>query len=248
MGNLWGLGVDLSLFRGGSRGVYLVGGVEGGFLTTGEGTLWSSWSGGLGYEVLPLRWMSLALEGRYRVLREGRHDGVEVGLRLGLGGGGKGREPKRAEPPPPTATEVRQQLVDDGVTSDAASVLASVVQTALDVMGMPYRWGEEGADGFDCSGLIHYAFGQHGITLPRRSADQARAGREVGRDLATLRAGDVLTFATTGQGVSHVGLYLGDGRFIHSASAGVQISLLSADDVSGRWWFQRWVGARRMVN
>ena len=143
---------------------------------------------------------------------------------------------------------MRQQLVDDGVTSDAASVLASVVQTALDVMGMPYRWGEEGADGFDCSGLIHYAFGQHGITLPRRSADQARAGREVGRDLATLRAGDVLTFATTGQGVSHVGLYLGDGRFIHSASAGVQISLLSADDVSGRWWFQRWVGARRMVN
>jgi hypothetical protein len=247
MGNLWGFGVDLSLFRGGSSGVYLVGGLEGGFLTRGQGTLWGSWSGGLGYEIFPLNGLSVAVEGRYRDLREGRYHGVEMGLRLGLGGGGTRRASPRTEQPPPTADEVRQQLADGGVTSDDASVLASVVGTALDVMGMPYRWGEEGGDGFDCSGLIRYAFAQHGITLPRRSADQARAGREVGRELTSLRAGDVLTFSTTGQGVSHVGLYLGNGRFIHSASSGVQISLLSPDDASGRWWFQRWTGARRIV-
>jgi cell wall-associated NlpC family hydrolase len=122
-----------------------------------------------------------------------------------------------------------------------------VVQTALDVMGMPYRWGDEGDEGFDCSGLIRYAFGAHGVTLPRRSADQARSGVEVGRDLAAIRAGDVLTFATGGKQISHVGLYLGSGRFIHSARQGVQISVLSPDDISGRWWYSRWVGARRIV-
>ena len=57
----------------------------------------------------------------------------------------------------------------------------------------------------------------------------------------------MLTFATSGKRISHVGLYLGNGRFIHSARQGVQISVLSPDDVSGRWWFDRWVGARRMV-
>ena len=68
------------------------------------------------------------------------------------------------------------------------------------------------------------------------------------RELEQLRAGDVLTFAIRGSRISHVGLYLGNGRFIHSARKGVQVSVLSPDDISGRWWFKRWRGARRVIS
>ena len=116
-------------------------------------------------------------------------------------------------------------------------------------MGRPYQWGGTGArgSGFDCSGLIQYAYGRHGISLPRRSVDQAREGREVSKNPARLLPGDVLTFSNTGRGVTHVGLYVGDGRFIHSATRGVQLSTLSADDPYGRWWYNRWIGVRRIV-
>ncbi len=67
------------------------------------------------------------------------------------------------------------------------------------------------------------------------------------REGQVVQAGDLLTFATRGSRVSHVGLYIGNGRFIHSATAGVQISVLSPDDISGRWWYRRWVGVRRLV-
>jgi len=256
IGNLWGLGADLGLFRGGQPGIYFVGGVEGGFASRSRDSFWSAWSVGLGYEVRFLGSLSLAAEGRYRDLAPRNYTGVEVGLRLGLhrgrrsGPGNSAPRPSAAAPSnaAPEAEEVRAELGRAGVPADAASLLGSVVQTALDVMGMPYRWGDDGEEGFDCSGLIQYAFGRHGISLPRRSADQARQGTAVPREVDALRAGDVLTFATNGQSVSHVGLYLGNGKFIHSASAGVQISVLSPEDVSGRWWFRRWVGARRMVS
>lgn len=253
MGNLWGAGVDLSLFRGGRPGLYLLGGIEGGLVTSGDDTFWGSWSAGLGYELFPFGGVSLALEGRYRDIGPGGFDGVEMGLRLGLDGGSRGAasrpppEASRAAAPPPDPVDIRTELGRSDLPEDRAALVSGVVQTALEVMGMPYRWGDEGGAGFDCSGLIRYAFGRHGITLPRRSVDQAREGQEVGREIESLRPGDVLTFATGGGQVSHVGLYLGNSKFIHSASQGVQISVLSPDDVSGRWWFRRWVGARRIV-
>jgi cell wall-associated NlpC family hydrolase len=125
----------------------------------------------------------------------------------------------------------------------------SVIATAKDAMGRPYRWGGTGADGggFDCSGLIQHAYGQHGIVLPRTSAEQAKEGRAVSKKLGTLVPGDLLTFSNRGGPVSHVGLYIGEGRFIHSASRGVQVSILSGEDPYGRWWFKRWVGVRRII-
>ena len=85
------------------------------------------------------------------------------------------------------------------------------------------------------------------MSLPRVSADQASAGEKVDRNLAALAPGDILTFSSTGGPVTHVGLYVGQGRFIHSASRGVQLSLLSPDDPYGKWWYARWVGARRVI-
>jgi hypothetical protein len=257
LGNLWGVGFDLSLFQGGRPGFYLIGGVEGGLETEGSETFWGSWSAGLGYELFPLGGVSFGAEGRYRAIGPGSFQGVQVGIRLGLerraGRAGGYRQSTASSPllataaALPESATVRADLDRKGVAADRAELISGVVQTALDVMGMPYRWGDQGEEGFDCSGLIRYAFGRHGIDLPRRSADQAREGRPIGRDLDSLRAGDILTFRTSGRGVSHVGLYVGNGRFIHSASQGVQLSVLSPDDVAGRWWYVRWVGVRRVV-
>jgi murein DD-endopeptidase / murein LD-carboxypeptidase len=257
LGNLWEVGLDLSLFRSGRPGFYAVGGIEGGLATQGSKTFRGAWSAGLGYEVFPFGGVSLAAEGRYRQIGPGNFGGLQLGVRLGLdrgsrhGGGGAatpattggGAGPAES----PDVADIRADLGANGVPEGRATLIADVVQTALDVMGMPYRWGDEGEEGFDCSGLIRYAFGKHGISLPRRSSDQAREGGQVARSLDSLRAGDILTFSTQGRGVSHVGLYVGGGKFIHSASQGVQLSVLSPDDVSGRWWYRRWVGARRVV-
>jgi cell wall-associated NlpC family hydrolase len=131
---------------------------------------------------------------------------------------------------------------------EPGAVRATVVNAALAAMGTPYSWGGSDSNGFDCSGLIRFAYQQAGISLPRQSAEQAATGTPVDRDPAALLPGDILAFATSGSGAaSHVGLYLGEGRFIHSATGGVQVSVLSASDPYGRWWVQRWVGARRVV-
>lgn len=255
LGNLWGGGLDLALFRGGQPGVYAIGGVDGGFITRGDNTLWSSWSAGIGYELFPMRGFSFAVEGRYRHIGPGDFSGVQLGVRLGLDNGRHGgtrsssyRGATAPDNAAPEASVIRNELTSSGVPEARAALIGNVVQTALDVMGMPYRWGDDGENGFDCSGLIRYAFGKHGIALPRRSVEQARQGTEVEKSVGELRAGDVLTFRTRGKNVSHVGLYLGDRRFIHSASKGVQISILSPDDVAGRWWYHRWVGVRRIVS
>lgn len=149
---------------------------------------------------------------------------------------------------PPLATAAsRGTVVRRG---DAGAVARDVIRIAEGEIGTRYRLGGSGeaGDGFDCSGLIQYAFARYGIELPRRSVDQARRGREIGKSESALRAGDILTFSTSGGGrVTHVGLYMGDGRFIHSASKGVQISRLSRDDPQGRYWVRRWVGSRRIL-
>ena len=124
-----------------------------------------------------------------------------------------------------------------------------MIATATEVMGRPYKYGGTGNDGggFDCSGLIQYAYGRHGIALPRRSVDQAREGKKVRKDVGALLPGDLLTFSNRGGAVTHVGLYIGGRRFIHSATRGVQVSTLSGEDPYGRWWYRRWVGVRRIV-
>lgn len=243
---LYGFEADASLFRGGRPGVYMVGGVGAG-IGAGGAADWRSWSAGLGYELLPGSFMSLGLEGRWRAFLPMEREGLEFSLRLGANfGGGHRNAPPGALAVPPG------EKIGAGTPAeraDAPAVLADVIEIAQEQLGTRYQYGGEGqaGDGFDCSGLIQYAYGQAGIALPRRSVDQARAGIAVERSERALQAGDILTFAQSGRRVSHVGLYLGDGRFIHSASKGVQISRLGTDDPNGAWWYRRWVGVRRIV-
>ena len=124
---------------------------------------------------------------------------------------------------------------------------ADVVQTALNALGTPYQWGGTAENGFDCSGLIQYAYAQHGIRLPRMSRDQAKAGNEVPPVVEALKPGDILLFsARPGGGVTHVGMYVGEQKFIHSSNSGVKLSRLEVHDAEGAWWLSRWVGARRI--
>jgi cell wall-associated NlpC family hydrolase len=121
-------------------------------------------------------------------------------------------------------------------------ITARVVQLALESIGTPYEWGGSDANGFDCSGLIQFAYGRFGIRVPRTSTAQMRAGSSVEPEPDLLRPGDVLGFSTGSGPASHVGLYIGEGEFIHSSSSGVRVSTLRST-----YWRESLVAARRLV-
>lgn len=246
-GGLLGAGLDLSLWRGGRPGLYAVAGVGGGFGFSGADALWGTYSIGAGYDFRLFSAVGLGVEARWQGLTQGGDEGVQVGIRLGGGVSRKAAKPPATPAAAPAAASTSSSSSGPGVP--ATPLAMSVVETALGAMGAPYSWGGSSANGFDCSGLIQYAFGAHGMSLPRTSADQAKQGVAVERSLAALAPGDILTFSSGAGGtqVSHVGLYLGGGEFIHSATNGVQKSVLSSTDPYGKWWWDRWVGARRIV-
>lgn len=242
---LAGIGADLTAFRRPEGGPYLVAGLSGGMGSETSSSFsdpWGSWSAGLGYDLFPASFLSVGAEGRWRELSLGGRDGAELalGIAFHLGGGSPPARPAALPSDPAPRLEAQPP---------PATLADSVIATAVDAMGRPYAYGGTGenGEGFDCSGLIQYSYGKHGINLPRRSTDQAKEGSKVERVLQKLKPGDLLTFSNRGGRVTHVGLYMGAGRFIHSATRGVQVSNLSAEDPYGRWWYQRWVGVRRIL-
>ncbi|XEC94886.1 C40 family peptidase [Paenibacillus tarimensis] len=111
-----------------------------------------------------------------------------------------------------------------------------------ELIGTPYKSAGSTPKGFDCSGFTTYVFNQFKIDLPRTSATQATTGKKVAKD--DLRPGDLVFFNTNGKGVSHVGIYLGEGKFAHSSSSkGVTISGLSDS-----YYVNRYVTARRVMD
>ena len=269
----FGLALDATLFRGGEPGFYAVGGLGGGLGTGGADGLWRSWSAGMGFELPPAGPLSLGVEGRWRSLLPTHRDGAELSIRLGADfGRSRPAAVRETTPSLPTMAarspgHSRSTTTPDSeytaaspaaepttrgeavARSNADALVLDIVRIAEQEVGRPYKYGGEGTngEGFDCSGLIQYAYGEAGIALPRTSVEQAKQGREISRSDDALRPGDILTFAERGTRVTHVGLYMGDGRFVHSASRGVQISTLGESDPNGRWWYQRWVGVRRIV-
>jgi len=229
-----------------------------------DGDVSAIWSAGAGWSLRPLKFLTLGLEGRYQVEDSQIHGfwrlhpddfrgfTAQARLVVNFGGAGAAGPPATTRPvpeyQPPAEDDIRSAAAGDGASPEASQLRTRVVETALGAMGTPYRWGGSDSNGFDCSGLIQHAYEEHGLILPRISRDQARTGMGVERDVASLLPGDILGFAVEGSGVSHVGLYVGDGMFIHSASDGVKLSSLIANDTDDRWWSQRWVSARRVIN
>ena len=119
---------------------------------------------------------------------------------------------------------------------------SSIVSVAQNYMGVPYVWGGTSPSGFDCSGFTQYVFRQCGYSINRTADAQYSNGSYVSYD--SLQAGDLVFFANTysASGITHVGIYIGGGQFIHAANGGVKISSLSESYYSSRYY-----GARRIA-
>ncbi|MGE4369185.1 MAG: C40 family peptidase [Burkholderiaceae bacterium] len=120
----------------------------------------------------------------------------------------------------------------------------ALASTALSVLGIKYRFGGEApSTGFDCSGLVIYAAEKSlGLKLPRKSRDIAREGIAVKNH--ELKKGDLVFFNTRGHRFSHVGIYLGNRKFVHAPRSG---SVVRIEDMDIGYWKKRYNGARRLV-
>lgn len=119
----------------------------------------------------------------------------------------------------------------------------SVMQRAFSLLGTPYRWGGTSPDtGFDCSGLVGYVFRTIGIDLPRVSREMAGTGTPVSNRDA-LAEGDLVFFGRSGKRIDHVGIYVGDGKFLHAPRTGRDVTVSS---LTSGYWAQKYLQARRV--
>lgn len=116
-----------------------------------------------------------------------------------------------------------------------------VVAVAKTLVGMPYQYGGATPDGFDCSGLVQYAYHEIGLQVPRTTNAQLQYAQTI--RVANIRAGDVLFFRVSDRKVSHVGIYAGEGWFIHAPSRGGRVTYARMDNP---FWQQRLVSAGRL--
>ena len=127
--------------------------------------------------------------------------------------------------------------------SGMAGKAGDVVVGALNMIGVRYRWGGNTPDsGLDCSGFVRYVFQDTlGMALPRRAEEMSRVGEKV--RVSDLKPGDLVFFNTMRRTFSHVGIYIGDNKFVHSPSTG---STIRVDDMDSGYWEKRFTGARRL--
>jgi cell wall-associated NlpC family hydrolase len=138
-----------------------------------------------------------------------------------------------------TAADASGDLFDQ--VRDGASDL---VINAMNFLGVPYRRGGNTAEtGFDCSGFTRHVFENSiGLLLPRRSAEQANSSSLMKVQKDDLKPGDLVFFNTMRRAFSHVGIYIGDGKFVHAPRTGSQIKV---EDMRASYWTKRFNGARR---
>ena len=142
-----------------------------------------------------------------------------------------------------TGAPAAGSAVSDSSSGDS-SLGQQIANLALQYLGYSYVYGAESPScGFDCSGLVYYVYGQFGYSMERRASMQyAYNGYSVSKD--SLQQGDLVFFSSDGVGVTHVGIYIGDGQFIHASTSntGVIISSLGSSYYTRVWW-----GAKRVV-
>jgi len=172
-----------------------------------------------------------------------------------------GQSPSNAGTPTPAAAEsgdpISRFLSDKGllntkpvselaqqVRDKATNVASELVLSAMNFLGVPYkRGGQSSENGFDCSGFTRHVFENSvGLLLPRRASEQANSPDLVPVKQAELKPGDLVFFNTLRHTFSHVGIYIGDNKFIHSPRAGGEVRV---EDMRLSYWQKRFDGARR---
>jgi len=143
----------------------------------------------------------------------------------------------------PVSAASRTHEAEPAPSPDQPSRRAEALLQALLALGIDYQYGGQSrTTGFDCSGLVAHVFREaYGKRLPRNTKGQSQIGSEVGG--AELEAGDLVFFNTLNRPFSHVGIYLGDGRFVHAPKAGAQVRV---ERLNMAYWARRFNGARRL--
>jgi cell wall-associated NlpC family hydrolase len=133
-------------------------------------------------------------------------------------------------------------------SNSAQALRDSIVQMARAQLGKRYRLGGQSPEkGFDCSGLVAYVMSGFNLTVPRTAKQQAKEGVALTKDTSSLLPGDLLTFGRAKKGVSHVGIYVGDGRYIHASSVAGRV-IESNIDRPVSPLVKAWRGARRLFS
>lgn len=142
----------------------------------------------------------------------------------------------------PTAEASRARVASKArAVGQVESRERDLVDTALGYRGVPYRYAGTTSRGMDCSGLVYRVLAAHGIRAPHSSRALYALGQPVSRK--DLQRGDLVFFHTRGRGISHVGIYIGEGKFVHASSSGRQVEV---DRLDTGYYAQRFVGARRL--
>lgn len=145
---------------------------------------------------------------------------------------------------PRDESSLREWLVNNGLVKQVSSRASELVSNAMSFLGVKYRYGGDSAGtGFDCSGFVRYVYQETlGMVLPHNAAQQSRMGEKIPE--SELRPGDLVFFNTLRRAFSHVGIYIGNGEFIHSPRPGQAVSIESLDSP---YWARRFDGARRIL-
>lgn len=155
------------------------------------------------------------------------------------------KKPGEVKPEKPEAPEKDPVVQDKPDSSDEPSAVTGqkIVDTAKKYLGTPYVWGGVSPSGFDCSGFVYYVYNSLGIKLSRMQVDMYQKGTKV--EKADLQPGDIVFFQNTYKaGISHCGIYVGDGKFIHSTTSG---DVVSYSDLNSAYYVKHYYGACRYV-
>ena len=136
-----------------------------------------------------------------------------------------------------------------GSTRASARLGSRVVANGEQYLGVPYKWGgNTPSEGFDCSGFVKYVYARNSVSLPRNSRQQSQVGQWLPVNVATLRQGDLMFFASNGQRIDHVAVYAGSNRMLHSSSSGGGVLYDDLGGRRGKWFVSRFVAARRVAD
>jgi hypothetical protein len=139
--------------------------------------------------------------------------------------------------------KTEKRMVNRSFLSRRDKSIQKIIDGAYKNLGSPYIYGDIGVRGFDCSGLTYSLYLNNlGIKLPRSSSSLVSAGTKVNK--ADLKPGDIILFNTNGKGISHVGVYIGDGNMIHASSGKKKVVI---EDINSKYYKARYVTARRIL-